>query len=179
MSGPAMPILRLRRRILPVLDQFTLFDRIWQACTLLSKLWIIERRNLGRPYLYPAAIFTKDSWIMSQVVVKIRQLKVSRTSTFVIATAANWTLIASPVTNLSNSSAVEDIELLWSWGSYCRTGERRKPSWKCRSLVSLCVGNLGRHLEDIIEEIHLVAPTFPPSVKVLNLSPLPGWASVI
>ncbi|BBM99140.1 hypothetical protein MPTK1_1g19080 [Marchantia polymorpha subsp. ruderalis] len=49
-------------------------------------------------------------------------------------------------------------------------GERRKPSWKCRSLVSLCVGNLGRHLEDIIEEIHLVAPTFPPSVKASLLA---------
>ncbi|KAL3699970.1 hypothetical protein R1sor_017992 [Riccia sorocarpa] len=48
--------------------------------------------------------------------------------------------------------------------------ERKRIPGKSRSLVSLCVGNLGRHLEDIIEEIHLVAPSFPPSVKASLLA---------
>ncbi|KAL2651880.1 hypothetical protein R1flu_020008 [Riccia fluitans] len=48
--------------------------------------------------------------------------------------------------------------------------DRRRIPGKCRSLVNLCIGNLGRHLEDIIEEIHLVAPTFPASVKASLLA---------
>lgn len=39
--------------------------------------------------------------------------------------------------------------------------EKRKPP----SLVSLCLGIIGKHLEDIIEDLDLVA-SFPPDIKV-------------
>jgi hypothetical protein len=32
--------------------------------------------------------------------------------------------------------------------------------------VSLCVGYLGEHLEDLVEDIHDIAPAFPFHVKV-------------
>lgn len=40
----------------------------------------------------------------------------------------------------------------------------KKP--KPPSLVSLCLGVVGRHLEDIIEDLPDIAPTFPPSIKM-------------
>ncbi|KAH9301584.1 hypothetical protein KI387_013167, partial [Taxus chinensis] len=40
------------------------------------------------------------------------------------------------------------------------------PKWKCRSLVSLCLGVLGCHLEDIIEELSEVSWIFPPEIKM-------------
>ncbi|KAJ4977269.1 hypothetical protein NE237_002375 [Protea cynaroides] len=41
--------------------------------------------------------------------------------------------------------------------------EKAKP----RSLVSLCIGVLGEHLEDIIPDLHEIAATFPPHVKIM------------
>ncbi|KAG0567164.1 hypothetical protein KC19_7G115900 [Ceratodon purpureus] len=47
-----------------------------------------------------------------------------------------------------------------------QTGEALKASSRhCRSLVSLCVGYLGEHLEDLIEDIDDIAPAFPFHVK--------------
>lgn len=37
---------------------------------------------------------------------------------------------------------------------------------KPRRLVSLCIGVLGQHLEDIIADISEIAAEFPPDIKV-------------
>lgn len=44
------------------------------------------------------------------------------------------------------------------------------PKLKRRSLVSLCLGVLGRHLEDIIEELSEVSEIFPPEIKMALLA---------
>jgi len=44
-------------------------------------------------------------------------------------------------------------------------GGSKPSSAQCRSLVSLCVGVLGEHLEDLIEDMHVIAPAFPSHVK--------------
>ncbi|KAF5197607.1 hypothetical protein FRX31_012806 [Thalictrum thalictroides] len=36
---------------------------------------------------------------------------------------------------------------------------------KCPSLVSLCLGVLGKHFEDIIEHLSVIAANFPPYTK--------------
>lgn len=47
-------------------------------------------------------------------------------------------------------------------------GGSKPSSAQGRSLVSLCVGVLGEHLEDLIEDMHVIAPAFPSHVKVLR-----------
>ncbi|OVA10534.1 hypothetical protein BVC80_8987g5 [Macleaya cordata] len=37
---------------------------------------------------------------------------------------------------------------------------------KCRSLLSLCLGVLGQHLEDVIEDLGQIAANFPPDTKM-------------
>lgn len=43
--------------------------------------------------------------------------------------------------------------------------EKNKPP----SLVSLCLGVVGRHLEDIVEDLSEIAVSFPADIKVKNL----------
>ncbi|KAI5083014.1 hypothetical protein GOP47_0002757 [Adiantum capillus-veneris] len=39
-----------------------------------------------------------------------------------------------------------------------------------RSLLNLCLGVLGRHLEDVTDQLHLIAPFLPPSLKMTLLA---------
>eukprot|EP00250_Pteridium_aquilinum_P033543 c5815_g1_i1 orf=120-1058(+) len=39
-----------------------------------------------------------------------------------------------------------------------------------RSLLNLCLGVLGRHLEDITDQLHAIAPFLPPSIKMTLLA---------
>ncbi|KAL4179381.1 hypothetical protein AMTRI_Chr13g119680 [Amborella trichopoda] len=48
---------------------------------------------------------------------------------------------------------------------WLHTGSRRP-----RSLVALCLGVLGKHLEDIIVDLCEVSPIFPPDIKMAILS---------
>ncbi|KAL5715407.1 hypothetical protein ACHQM5_017232 [Ranunculus cassubicifolius] len=41
---------------------------------------------------------------------------------------------------------------------------------KCRSLVSLCLGVLGKHLEDIIEDLSEISASFPPHTKMAMMA---------
>lgn len=46
------------------------------------------------------------------------------------------------------------------------SGHGRRAQLRPRSLVSLCIGNLGSHLEDIHDDVHLFAPACPAPIKV-------------
>ncbi|CAM6116573.1 unnamed protein product [Calypogeia fissa] len=50
------------------------------------------------------------------------------------------------------------------------SGDSRRARLRPRSLVSLCVGNLGSHLEDIHDEVHLFAPACPAPIKASLLA---------
>lgn len=49
-------------------------------------------------------------------------------------------------------------------------GDSKRAHRRPRSLVSLCVGQLGRHLEDIHDQVHLVAPAWPAPIKTALLA---------
>lgn len=56
-------------------------------------------------------------------------------------------------------------ELFMELGLFCYTVlaiKKRKPP----SLVSLCLGVIGRHFEDIIEDLTEIAANFPSNMKV-------------
>lgn len=48
------------------------------------------------------------------------------------------------------------------------TGSSREKA-KPPSLVGLCLGVIGKHLEDIIEDLGEIAASFPADIKVVNL----------
>lgn len=64
---------------------------------------------------------------------------------------------------LSNSSRVTRSTSIPSFSKSNTTKHR------CRSLVSLCLGVLGRHLEDVIEELSEISVIFPPDIKMTLL----------
>lgn len=72
-------------------------------------------------------------------------------------------LSIDPGPPLSNSSRVTRSTSIASFSNSNATKHR------CRSLVSLCLGVLGRHLEDVIEDLSEIAVLFPPDIKMTLL----------